>query len=56
MPRPFEFQDLVASGESARDAQRIERRLGSGTGVVDDVRARIASTSRCEQDFRSFRK
>jgi hypothetical protein len=39
VPRAFEFQDLVAAGEGARDAQRIERRLGARSRVVDDVRA-----------------
>ena len=39
VPRAFEFQDLVAAGEGARDAQRVERRFGPRSGVVNDVRA-----------------
>ena len=39
VPRAFELQDLVAARERARDAQRIERRLGAGARVVDDVGA-----------------
>ena len=40
VPRALELQDLVAAGERARDAQRVERGLGARAGEVDDLGAR----------------